>query len=50
MAIKSVGGRYEGVLTNTLKNGNISYYIRYRDETGSPVKKKVGTKTKQSKH
>ena len=48
MAIKSVGGRYEGVLTNTLKNGNISFYIRYRDETGTPVKKKVGTKTKQS--
>ena len=48
MAIKSVGGKYEGVLTNTLKNGNISYYIRYRDETGTPVKKKVGTKTKQS--
>ena len=48
MAIKSVGGKYEGVLTNTLKNGNISFYIRYRDETGTPVKKKVGIKTKQS--
>jgi hypothetical protein len=25
MAIKSVGEKYEGVLTNTLKNGNIDY-------------------------
>ena len=48
MSIKSVGGRYEGVLKNELKNGNISYYIRYRDENGKPVRKKVGTKTKQS--
>jgi integrase len=48
MAIKSVGGKYEGVLINELKNGNVSFYIRYRDVNDIPVKKKVGTKTPQS--
>ncbi|MEA2018956.1 MAG: site-specific integrase [Campylobacterota bacterium] len=48
MALEAVGGKYEGVLKNKLKNGNISFYIRYRDETGTPVKKKVGTKTTQT--
>ena len=27
MAIKPVGGKYKGVWINTLKNGDISYYI-----------------------
>lgn len=48
MALKPAGGRYEGVWINELKNGNIAYYINYRDEHGKPVKKKVGVKTKQS--
>lgn len=48
MALKPAGGRYEGVWINELKNGNVAYYINYRDENGKPVKKKVGVKTKQS--
>lgn len=48
MALKPAGGKYEGVWTNELKNGNIAFYINYRDENGKPVKKKVGVKTKQS--
>jgi len=48
MALKSVGGKYDGVWVNELKNGNTAYYINYRDDTGSVVKKKVGIKTKQS--
>jgi len=48
MALKSVGGRYEGVWVNELKNGDISYYINYRDENGKPVKVLVGKKTKIS--
>lgn len=47
MALKAVGGKYEGVWTNELKNGDVAFYINYRDEEGMPVKKKVGTKTKQ---
>jgi len=47
MPLKPVGGKYEGVWQNELKNGDIAYYINYRDESGRPVKKKVGTKTKQ---
>lgn len=45
MALKSVGGKYEGVWVNKLKNGDISYYINYRDEQGKPVKLQVGKKT-----
>ena len=48
MALKSVGGKYDGIWINELKNGNIAYYINYRNESGTPVKKKVGVKTKQS--
>lgn len=48
MALKSVGGKYEGVWINELKNGDISYYINYRDENGKPVKVQVGKKTKTS--
>lgn len=48
MAITPVGGKYEGVLKNELKNGNVSFYIRYKDENGQSVKKKVGVKTPQS--
>ncbi len=42
---KDKNSKYPGVLTNNLKNGHVSFYIRYRDENGMPVKKKVGTKT-----
>ena len=48
MALKPVGGKYEGVWINELKNGDISYYINYRDETGKPVKVQVGKKTNNS--
>jgi len=45
MALKPVGGKYEGVWINELKNGDISFYINYRDEAGKPVKVQVGKKT-----
>jgi len=48
MALKPVGGRYEGVWINELKNGDVSYYINYRDENGKPVKIQVGKKTRIS--
>jgi integrase len=48
MALEPVGGKYEGVWINKLKNGDISYYINYRDEHGIPVKLQVGKKTKAS--
>jgi len=48
MALKPVGGKYEGVWKNELKNGDTSYYVNYRDETGKPVKVQVGKKTKSS--
>ncbi len=48
MALEPVGGKYEGVWINKLKNGDISYYINYRDEKGIPVKLQVGKKTKAS--
>jgi len=48
MALKPVGGKYEGVWKNELKNGDISYYINYRDEAGKPVKLQVGKKTAMS--
>jgi integrase len=48
MALKPAGGKYEGVWINELKNGDISYYINYRNENGKPVKVQVGKKTKAS--
>lgn len=48
MALKPAGGKYEGVWVNELKNGDISYYINYRDEFGKPVKVQVGKKTATS--
>jgi integrase len=48
MSLEPVGGKYEGVWINKLKNGDISYYINYRDENGMPVKLQVGKKTKAS--
>jgi len=49
MSLESVGGKYNGVWINKLKNGEISYYINYRDETGKPVKVQVGKKSTTSK-
>jgi integrase len=48
MALKPAGGKYEGIWVNELKNGNISYYINYRNEHGKPVKVQVGKKTATS--
>lgn len=48
--LKPAGGKYEGVWLNELKNGDITYYIAYRDEHGESVKKKVGKATKQSRY
>lgn len=48
MALEPIGGKYEGVWVNKLQNGDISYYINYRDEHGKPVKVQVGKKTKLS--
>jgi len=48
MALKPAGGKYEGVWLNELKNGDISYYINYRNEQGKPVKVQVGKKTTAS--
>ncbi len=45
MALKPVGGKYDGVWINHLKNGDKSYYINYRDENNKPVKKFVGKST-----
>lgn len=45
MALKPAGVKYKGVWLNELKNGDISYYINYRDENGKPVKVHVGKKT-----
>ena len=45
MALKPVGGKYEGVWKNILKNGDISFYINYRDEYNKPKKVLVGKKT-----
>ncbi|NOQ30530.1 MAG: tyrosine-type recombinase/integrase [Helicobacteraceae bacterium] len=50
MALKPASKKYAGVWTNDLKNGNVAYYINYRDEFGKPVKKKVGVKTQQSNY
>ena len=48
MALKPAGGKYEGVWVNELQNGDISYYINYRNEQGKPVKIQVGKKTATS--
>ncbi|MDD2951218.1 MAG: hypothetical protein PHU29_10550 [Sulfuricurvum sp.] len=48
MALKPVGEKYEGVWINELKNGDISYYINYRDDQGKLVQVLVGKKTKIS--
>jgi hypothetical protein len=34
MALKPASKKYQGVWINELKNGDISYYINYRDQVG----------------
>lgn len=46
MALKAASKKYQGVWINELKNGDISYYINYRDEDGKPTRVFVGKKTK----
>lgn len=48
MSLQKLKGNYKGVYVNKLKNGDISYYINYRDENGDSVKKFVGKKTEES--
>lgn len=48
MAMKPAGGKYKGVWINELINGDVPYYINYRDEQGKPRKIQVGKKTMTS--
>lgn len=48
MALKPASNKYQGVWINELNNGDISYYINYRDENGKPTKVLVGKKTARS--
>lgn len=45
MALKSAGSRYPGIWINELKNGDISYYVNFRDENSIPRKILVGKNT-----
>ena len=48
MALVKASEKYQGIYKNIYKNGNIAYYINYRNEDGKPTLKKVGLKTKQT--
>lgn len=48
MRFVSLGGKYAGILTETLKNGQISFYINYK-ENGVSKRKKVGTSPEMTK-
>ena len=50
MALKKASSKYPGIFINEYKNGNVAYYINYRNEEGTPRLKKVGIKTKQSNY
>lgn len=50
MALKKASNKYPGIFINEYKNGNVAYYINYRNEEGIPTLKKVGMKTKQSNY
>lgn len=50
MALKKASNKYPGIFINEYKNGNVAYYINYRNEEGNPTLKKVGMKTKQSNY
>jgi integrase len=48
MALVLASKKYPGVLINKLKNGDVSFYVNYRDEDNISRKVKVGTKTKHN--
>ena len=48
MALKKASSKYPGIYINEYKNGNVAYYINYRNDENKPTIKKVGIKTKQS--
>ncbi len=48
MALIKASDKYPGIYINEYKNGNVAYYINYRDDNGKPTIKKVGMKTVQS--
>ena len=50
MALKKASSKYPGIFINEYKNGNVAYYINYRNEEGTPTLKKVGMKTRQSNY
>ena len=50
MALKKASSKYPGIFINEYKNGNVAYYINYRNQEGTPTLKKVGMKTKQSNY
>ena len=50
MALKKASSKYPGIFINEYKNGNVAYYLNYRNEEGTPRLKKVGMKTKQSNY
>ncbi|MDH4943967.1 site-specific integrase [Sulfurimonas sp. C5] len=46
MALKPASKKYQGVWINELKNGDVSYYINYRDIDGISKRVLVGKKTR----
>ena len=50
LAFTAFGYQDAGIFINEYKNGNVAYYINYRNEEGTPTLKKVGMKTKQSNY
>ncbi|MCT7596135.1 tyrosine-type recombinase/integrase [Aliarcobacter butzleri] len=40
--MEALGGKYAGVFINKLQNGQITFYVQYRNELGKPVRKQVG--------
>ncbi|WP_394908898.1 tyrosine-type recombinase/integrase [uncultured Helicobacter sp.] len=45
MGINKTSQRYEGVRSKKLNNGDIAYYVRWRNENGERFERKVGTKS-----
>lgn len=46
MGINKTSQRYEGVRSKKLNNGDIAYYVRWRNENGERFERKVGTKAR----
>lgn len=40
--MEALGGKFAGVFINKLQNGQITFYVQYRNELGKPVRKQVG--------